>query len=435
MATPYTSVTVTDYNLNPPPDDGTQAPANALTWAKHKQKIGDPLKTAVEAVNTNVVAAVAKLVGGAGITSTAISYTVLASDQSKLIKVTGSGVTITTPAAATVTSPFLFAVLNTSGGNITIDGNGSETIDGSATITLEDTRGVIIQTDGTNWFTWGQNWQFDEPDRPVNLFNGSWAVSVGSNALTIALKNRAGDDPSATGSVLVAFRSGTVTDDGYVVREVTAALSLVIPATGTLGFIADEQNLIHFGLIDVGDGTVAIGASKDGAAWTEDRLISSTLVDTASDSATTIYSTAAHTTQPCRLLGNMLIATGPTAGNWDEAPSRVTPVNFNPYQPFKNTNKAWVNYDNDGTLTVGDAFNISSVADTGVGIATVNFAVSMARAFYGMGGLHRYNSGEENFLAIDPGTAPTASALVLNTETEAGTQLDCPLVSAMVSGA
>ena len=44
MANPFTSVTVSNYNLNPPPDDGTEVPENKLQWAKHKEKIGDPLK-------------------------------------------------------------------------------------------------------------------------------------------------------------------------------------------------------------------------------------------------------------------------------------------------------------------------------------------------------------------------------------------------------
>ena len=57
MATPYTSVTVTDYNANPPSDDASQVASNQLNWSKHKTKLGDPLKTAIESINTNVAAA------------------------------------------------------------------------------------------------------------------------------------------------------------------------------------------------------------------------------------------------------------------------------------------------------------------------------------------------------------------------------------------
>lgn len=49
---PYTSQSISGYNSSPPPDDGSQTAANKVEWAKHKEKIGDPLKTLVEAVNS-----------------------------------------------------------------------------------------------------------------------------------------------------------------------------------------------------------------------------------------------------------------------------------------------------------------------------------------------------------------------------------------------
>lgn len=50
---PYTTVTVSGYNASPPPDDGTNVDANKVEWAKVKEKIGDPINTAVAAVNTS----------------------------------------------------------------------------------------------------------------------------------------------------------------------------------------------------------------------------------------------------------------------------------------------------------------------------------------------------------------------------------------------
>lgn len=159
MAAPYTSVTVQNYNLNAPPDDGSQTPSNEITWAKHKTKIGDPLKTALESIDTNLTAAFAKIIGGGGVTAVADDYTVLAGDQGKLVKMSVASKTITTPSAATVGSPFLFAVLNNSSGDLTIDGSGAQTIDGNATLTVPSRRGLMLWTDGTNWFTSGVNWQ------------------------------------------------------------------------------------------------------------------------------------------------------------------------------------------------------------------------------------------------------------------------------------
>ena len=157
MGNVYTPQTIADYNLNPPSDDGSQTPANQLTWAKHKTKLADPIKTLAEAIDTQLQTAFGKVQGG--ITSVSDDYTVLAGDQGKLIVQTGASKTITTPAAATVGEPFVFGVLNAHASTfLTIDGNASETIDGSTTISIPPGRGILIATDGSNWFTYGQNW-------------------------------------------------------------------------------------------------------------------------------------------------------------------------------------------------------------------------------------------------------------------------------------
>ena len=53
----YASVAISGYNASPPPDDGSQTSANEITWAKHKTKLADPVKTLAEAVNTAMVTA------------------------------------------------------------------------------------------------------------------------------------------------------------------------------------------------------------------------------------------------------------------------------------------------------------------------------------------------------------------------------------------
>lgn len=59
---PYTSVALAGYNDSPPTDDGAKTAANQLEWDKHKSKLGDPLKTLAEGVNTNALAAFGALV-------------------------------------------------------------------------------------------------------------------------------------------------------------------------------------------------------------------------------------------------------------------------------------------------------------------------------------------------------------------------------------
>lgn len=157
MTNPYTQVDIENYNLNPPPDDGTETASNLAQWADIKEKLADPLKTALEAMDDNASAAFAALASG-GIVSTAISYQVLAADKDKIIVATASGVTITTPSAVTVGSGFKFFVLNNSNGNITLDGSGSQNIDGAANIAIPAGKGVVLDNNGANWFTAGQNW-------------------------------------------------------------------------------------------------------------------------------------------------------------------------------------------------------------------------------------------------------------------------------------
>ena len=51
MAT-YNSPTLSGYNSNPPPDDGTESAENEVTWAVIKTKLTDPLKDYSEAIDS-----------------------------------------------------------------------------------------------------------------------------------------------------------------------------------------------------------------------------------------------------------------------------------------------------------------------------------------------------------------------------------------------
>lgn len=59
---PYTSQSISGYNSDPPPDDGTTGSDNLVTWAKHKTKLADPIKTLSEAINSQLTTAFAKTV-------------------------------------------------------------------------------------------------------------------------------------------------------------------------------------------------------------------------------------------------------------------------------------------------------------------------------------------------------------------------------------
>src|SRR5262245_36819466 len=136
MGNPYTSTTVSGYNSNPPPDDGSVSAANRGKWSDVKTKIGDPLNNFAAAINTALVSAFGKIIGGAGISSVGSNYNVVAGDQGKILRVTAAGVVVTTPNAAVVGTPFVFTLLNNSTGDITLDGFDTQTVDGGLTISI-----------------------------------------------------------------------------------------------------------------------------------------------------------------------------------------------------------------------------------------------------------------------------------------------------------
>lgn len=328
MGAPYTSVSISGYNSNPPPDDGTQTEANRVKYDTTKTKLADPVKTLAETIDTNIGTAFGKVVGGAGITSTAISYQVLSTDQGKLVRATGSSITITTPDATDVDDPFVFALHNESSGTVTLDGSGSQTIDGGASITLAAGEGIAIFTDGSNWFTIGRN-NVSESTSGFVLLNGIMGSSVGSNALTISILDKAANTPSAANPVFVVIRNSTAVNPAYTLMAITAATTLVISSGSTMG--ASNGAAFRLWVVGFNDaGTFRLGAinCRNGlsifplAPWS---IASSTAEGGAggADSAHTIYTGTAVSSKPYQLVGYLTWESGlAAAGTWNILPTR-----------------------------------------------------------------------------------------------------------------
>ena len=169
MGNPYNSQSINGYNVSPPSDDGSQTAANQLTWAKHKDKLADPLKTLTEGINTEVLAAFGKL---PYYTSRSVSSneTMLAADERKVISFTNSP-TYTLLPAATAGNGFTFLAFNAGTGTITLDPDGSETIDGASTYTLIDQyQSALVWTNGTTWFVIAE--KTISVGLPLGYFNG-----------------------------------------------------------------------------------------------------------------------------------------------------------------------------------------------------------------------------------------------------------------------
>lgn len=213
-------------------------------------------------------------------------------------------------------------------------------------------------------------------DNSQLIANAGFSVSIAGNGITVVLKTKTGSDPSVADPVRVAFCNW---NGSYVVRTITATLSLVVSSGSTLGFAAGETNYLHVGFID-NAGSVELAISKDGALWLEDRAIYTTTEggNGSADSGTMLYSTIGRSGVACRLGCLVFIQAGSMPGNWSNTPSRISTVTVNPLQPYKNACKAWVNIDgNNSPLTIRDSFGVLSVTDNGIGNYTVNYLNEM----------------------------------------------------------
>lgn len=148
--TSFSGPSISGYNSNPPEDDGSTTSTNEVTWSKHKDKLGDPLKNYADAIKSAASTSFGKTLGNA-VSGKSTTYTVQTSDEGKIISCTNT-FTLSLPAAATAGSDFVVGVINSGSGVITIDGDSSETINGSITQTLAAGDGGFIFCDGSSWY-------------------------------------------------------------------------------------------------------------------------------------------------------------------------------------------------------------------------------------------------------------------------------------------
>lgn len=183
------------------------------------------------------------------------------------------------------------------------------------------TAGYVLAANGSDGTSWQA--QSTSPDSPMTINNLGLACSVGSNALTIALKGKDGNDPSAGNKVSVALRNPTLTNGTYNVRDITSALSLVISSGSTLGHTSSKYGEIFVYLIDSdGSGTMKLGVSS--ILLDESTLHTSVAEGGAggADSKTTLYSDAAYSGKPIRLIARLLSKQS-SVGVWAAVPENI----------------------------------------------------------------------------------------------------------------
>lgn len=155
-----------------------------------------------------------------------------------------------------------------------------------------------------------------------SMINGTLVASAASGALTIAIKTRAGGDPSASNPVSVVFRNPTAATGNYEIIQLAAATSFVISSGSTMGVASNTA--FRLWLVGFNDGGTfrlgAINCSTATAIFSLVEGIASAAAEGgagAADSAGVVYAGASVSSQPMRILGYLeWSSSGLTAGTW-----------------------------------------------------------------------------------------------------------------------
>lgn len=196
-------------------------------------------------------------------------------------------------------------------------------------IVYDGTQFNIIGAGALNQMPW---------DGGGNILNGYVAWSVDSNTMTAAIKTSAGSDPSAANPVTIAFRNVTATTGSLTTISLTAATSITINNTATLGTIDsvafriwavafNDGGTVRLGVINCVTTTANSGSGRDVSAVFGLRpwgIASSTQEGDGSDSASVFYTdSAAVSSKAYAVLGYATWESGlSSAGVWDSAPTR-----------------------------------------------------------------------------------------------------------------
>jgi hypothetical protein len=140
----------------------------------------------------------------------------------------------------------------------------------------------------------------------------SISASVASNALTLGMA------PTA-----LSFRSATAGTGSVTPVSIASALSLVVPSGATLGTLAaTSARLVLLALYNGGVPVLGVINQAGGISLDESGVISSTAISASATANNVVYTTAAVTGSPYRVVGYIDIAEA-TAGTWATAPTTV----------------------------------------------------------------------------------------------------------------
>lgn len=163
---------------------------------------------------------------------------------------------------------------------------------------------------------------FTPKTSPTDRTNYSVVTSVATNALTIALKNKAGSNASASSPIRIAFTAATSSGAAsYAVGEVTGALSLTVTSGATLGCVSGLACRVYLYALLNGS-TVELAVIQAIGVIDEATAATTTIMDTNSDAARVPYSTTARNSVFMRYLATITL-TEATAGTYVTLPSAI----------------------------------------------------------------------------------------------------------------
>jgi hypothetical protein len=95
--------------------------------------------------------------------------------------------------------------------------------------------------------------------------------------------------------------------------------------------------------------------------------------------------------------------------------------------------RAWVNFDGDGTVSIRDSGNVSSITDNGTGDYAVNLTTAMQDTNYSIAGASGLSSGStQTFFQMEQQTFTSTSVIDIATRSESGSRRDSETVSMQV---
>lgn len=137
--------------------------------------------------------------------------------------------------------------------------------------------------------------------------------------ITISVKTGAGNTPSPTDPIRVGFRGGSLSSGLVSLVNITSPLAMNLANGATLGQSDGVTAYTYVYLIN-NNGAAELAVSS--SVYQENALISTTIMNSSSDSSATIYSTVARTNVPIRLIARLTM-NQTTAGDWVSVPTEI----------------------------------------------------------------------------------------------------------------